>query len=107
MSDPDWRDTVIQELADAFVEDEIKKDDGKTRFNGATGTLIASNTFINYALSHIDNERFTKGAVYQCSQVQDDCIRIIADNGKEVRVSINDADFSFKINPMKRKKKDV
>lgn len=93
---------LIQELADAFVKDEgpTKENEGN-RFNRSTGTLIASNTFINYALSHIDEDGFTKGKVYKCSQIQDDFTRIICDTGKEIRVNINDPDFSFKVNPRK------
>ena len=93
---------LIQELADAFVKDEgpTKENEGN-RFNRSTGTLIASNTFINYALSHIDEGGFTKGKVYKCSQIQDDFTRIICDTGEEIRVNINDPDFSFKVNPRK------
>ena len=50
----DIKENLINELADAFVSGEgAKKDSEGSRFNKATGTLIASNTFINYALSHI------------------------------------------------------
>ena len=93
---------LIQELADAFVKEEgPTKDAGENRFNRSTGTLIASNTFINYALSHIDEAGFTKGKVYKCSQIQDDFTRIICDTGEEIRGNINDPDFSFKVNPRK------
>lgn len=93
---------IIQELADAFVKDEgPTKASDANRFNRSTGTLIASNTFINYALSHIDEAGFTKGKVYKCSQIQEDFTRIICDTGEEIRVNINDPDFSFKINPRK------
>ena len=55
MDNEDLKGNLIQELADAFVRDEgPTKEAEDTRFNRATGTLIASNTFINYALSHID-----------------------------------------------------
>lgn len=102
MDNEDLKGNLIQELADAFVRDEgPTKEAEDTRFNRATGTLIASNTFINYALSHIDEAGFTKGKVYKCSQIQDDFTRIISDTGEEVRVNINDPDFSFKINPRK------
>ena len=70
----DIKENLINELADAFVSGEgAKKDSEGSRFNKATGTLIASNTFINY----------------------------VCDTGKEIRVNINDPDFSFKINPRK------
>ena len=63
----DIKENLINELADAFVSGEgAKKDSEGSRFNKATGTLIASNTFINYALSHISEEGFTKGKVYKC-----------------------------------------
>lgn len=96
------KDNLILELADAFVKAEgpTKESEGK-RFNKSTGTLIASNTFINYAMSHIDDLGFTKGKVYKCSQIQDDFTRVISDTGEEIRVNINDPDFSFKINPRK------
>ena len=98
--DESGRESLIQGLADAFVKDLGEaKEAGETRFNKSTGTLIAANTFINYALSHIDGDGFTKGKVYKCSQIQDDFTRIISDSGKEIRVNINDPDFSFKINP--------
>ncbi len=100
-SDSLQKDTLIHELADAFVADENRKEEGKSRFNQATGTLIAETAFINYALCHIDDEGFTKGKVYKCSQVQNDFTRIVCDTGKEVSVYINDPDFSFKINPKK------
>lgn len=102
MDDASLKGSLIQELADAFVKEEgPQKDIGDSRFNKATGTLIAANTFINYALSHIDEDGFTKGKVYKCSQIQNDFTRIISDSGKEIRVNINDPDFSFKINPRK------
>ncbi len=98
----DIKENLINELADAFVSGEgAKKDSEGSRFNKATGTLIASNTFINYALSHISEEGFTKGKVYKCSQIENDFTRIVCDTGKEIRVNINDPDFSFKINPRK------
>lgn len=98
----DNKGALISELADAFIAEEgAKKEKEGTRFNKATGTLIASNTFINYALSHITEGGFTKGKVYKCSQIENDFTRIVSDNGKEVRVNINDPDFSFKINPKK------
>lgn len=102
MDGGDLKGNLIHELADAFTEgDLIKSDQESSRFNKATGTLIAANTFINYALSHIDEAGFTKGKVYKCSQIENDFTRIISDNGKEIRVNINDPDFSFKINPRK------
>lgn len=101
MEDADVKGTLIHELADAFIQDQEEKKQKGSRFNKATGTLIAANTFINYALSHIDEEGFTKGKVYKCSQIQNDFVRIICDTGKEIRVNINDPDFSFKINPRK------
>lgn len=103
MDDVNKKDSLIHELADAFVADEgPKKESGDSRFNKATGTLIAANTFINYALCHIDEAGcFTKGRVYKCSQIENDFTRIISDTGKEIRVNINDPDFSFKINPRK------
>lgn len=101
MSDEFSKDSLIHELADTFVADENRKEEGKSRFNKATGTLIAENCFINFALSHIDEEDFTKGKVYKCSQIQNDFTRIISDSGKEISVNINDPDFSFKINPVK------
>lgn len=105
MDNPNIKDNLIHELADAFVQDEgPKKESGDSRFNKSTGTLIAANTFINYALSHVSEEGFTKGKVYKCSQIQNDFTRIISDNGKEIRVNINDPDFSFKINPRKSDK---
>lgn len=103
MDDNDLKGNLISELADAFVQgDGIKKENEGSRFNKATGTLIAANTFINYALSHIDEGGFTKGKVYKCSQIQNDFTRIISDSGKEIMVNINDPDFSFKINPRKQ-----
>ena len=43
----DIKENLINELADAFVSGEgAKKDSEGSRFNKATGTLIASNTFI-------------------------------------------------------------
>ena len=92
---------LIGELADAFTETgDAQKAEG-SRFNKATGTLISANTFINYALSHIDGDGFVKGKVYKCSQIENDFTRVIAEGGKEIRVNINDPDFSFKINPRK------
>lgn len=105
MDGADLKGNIIHQLADAFVgEDDIKKDSEGSRFNKSTGTLIAENTFINYALSHIDDADFTKGKVYKCSQIQEDFTRIISDSGKEIKVNINDPDFSFKINPRKTDK---
>lgn len=102
MDDTDLKGNLIQELADAFIKEEgPRKDVADSRFNKATGTLIAANTFINFALSHIDEDGFTKGKVYKCSQIQNDFTRIISDSGREIRVNINDPDFSFKINPRK------
>lgn len=101
MEDMDIKDNLINELADAFSAGETQKV-AASRFNKATGTLIAENTFINYALSHIDGAGFTKGKIYKCSQIVDDFTRIICDDGKEVKVNINDPDFSFKINPRKK-----
>ena len=102
MEDDVLKGNLIHELADAFVKAEGEtKDQGEKRYNKSTGTLIAQNTFINYAYSHIENVDFTKGKVYKCSQIQDDFTRIISDSGKEIRVNINDPDFSFKINPRK------
>ena len=104
MDQGDVKGNLIHQLADAFVqEDNIKKEEG-SRFNKATGTLIAENTFINYALSHIEDVDFKKGKVYKCSQIQDDFTRIISESGKEIKVNINDPDFSFKINPRKAEK---
>ncbi len=100
MDNSDIKGMLISELADAF-NDEVQKKSG-SRFNSATGTLVVSNTFINYAYSHINTDGFTKDKVYKCSMVEDDFIRIIADDGKIVKVSINDADFTFKINPTKK-----
>lgn len=102
MEDAGLKGNLIHELADAFIKEEgPQKEIGDSRFNKATGTLIAANTFINYALSHIDEEGFTKGKVYKCSQIENDFTRIISDSGKEIRVNINDPDFSFKVNPRK------
>lgn len=98
MDDSGLRLDLISGLAEAFQEPGPQKQEG-SRFNKATGTLIVSNTFINYALSHIDGDGFTKGKVYKCSQIENDFTRIISDDGKEIRVNINDPDFSFKINP--------
>lgn len=99
MTSQDLKDNLIQELAEAFeTSDGNNKKEG-TRFNKATGTLLASNTFINYAKSYIDGDGFTKGKVYKCSQIENDFTRIICDTGEEVRVNINDPDFSFKVNP--------
>ena len=65
----DIKENLINELADAFVSGEgAKKDSEGSRFNKATGTLIASNTFINYALSHISEEGFTKGKVFNAAR---------------------------------------
>ena len=99
MDDSGLRLDLISGLAEAFQEPGPQKQEG-SRFNKATGTLIVSNTFINYALSHIDGDGFTKGKVYKCSQIENDFTRIISDDGKEIRVNINDPDFSFKINPL-------
>ncbi|MDD7404170.1 MAG: hypothetical protein PUH02_09555 [bacterium] len=104
MSEADTKGNLIHQLADAFVGDEEVKKEGNSRFNKSTGTLIAENTFINYALSHIDDSDFTKGKVYKCSQIQEDFTRIISDSGKEIKVNINDPDFSFKVNPRKTEK---
>ncbi|MBR1741537.1 MAG: hypothetical protein IJ733_06630 [Lachnospiraceae bacterium] len=103
MDDPK-KGTLIQELADAFIKDEgPRKEEGKTRYNKATGTLYASTEFRNLALCLVDDVDFTKGKVYKCTPVQEDYTRVIADNGKEIRININDPDFSFKINPQKGK----
>lgn len=102
MDDSDLKGTLIGELADAFSGTENKKRES-SRFNKATGTLIAAGTFCNYALSHIDGDGFTKGKVYKCSQIENDFTRIIADDNKEISVNINDTDFSFKINPRREK----
>lgn len=102
MEEADIKGNLIHQLADAFVsEEDLKKDSESSRFNKATGTLRAENTFINYALSHIDDTDFTKGKVYKCSQIHEDYTSIISDSGKEIKVNINDPDFSFKINPRK------
>lgn len=97
---------LISGLAEAFQAPGPKKNE-ESRFNKATGTLIVSNPFINYALSHIDGGGFTKGKVYKCSQIENDFTRIISDDGKEIRVNINDPDFSFKINPPQNTSKKV
>ncbi|MCI8779526.1 MAG: hypothetical protein HFH70_02455 [Lachnospiraceae bacterium] len=103
MDNVNEKDTLIHGLADAFAqEDGQKKEKGTSRFNKATGTLIASNTYINHALSHIDEpDCFTKGKVYTCSQIENDFTKIISDSGKVIQVNINDPDFTFKINPRK------
>lgn len=104
MEEKDAKGQLIHQLANAFVdENEVKKEEG-TRFNSATGTLIAENAFVNYALSHVDDSEFTKGKVYKCTHVKDDYTRIICDTGREIKVNINDPDFSFKINPKKMEK---
>lgn len=106
MNNENVKDNLIHGLADAFAqEDGPKKEKGVSRFNKATGTLLASNTYINQALSHIDEpDCFTKGKVYTCSQVENDFTKIISDSGKVVQVNINDSDFTFKINPRKTEK---
>ena len=108
MDNVNEKDTLIHGLADAFAqEDGQKKEKGTSRFNKATGTLIASNTFINHALSHIDEaDCFTKGKVYTCSQIENDFTKIISDTGKVIQVNINDPDFTFKINPRKLEKQN-
>ena len=93
---------LIGELADAFSTQTAAQKQEGSRFNKATGTLISSNKFINYALSHIEGDGFVKGKVYRCSQIENDFTTIIAEEGKEIRVNINDPDFSFKINPVKQ-----
>ena len=98
MDDGGLKNDLINGLAEAFSEPGLQKQEG-SRFNKATGTLIAAGTFCNYALSHIDGDGFTKGKVYKCSQIENDFTRIIADDNKEISVNINDTDFSFKINP--------
>lgn len=104
MEDSELKGSLIQELADAFVKEEgPTKEEGRTRYNKATGTLYASTEFRNYALCLVDDTDFTKGKVYKCTHVQDDYTRVIADSGKEIRININDPDFSFKINPQKGK----
>ncbi len=92
---------LIMGLADAFNNVSSQKTEG-SRYNQATGTLMTSNTFKNYALSLVSGEGFTKGKVYKCSGVENDLVHILADGGKEIAVNINDPDFSFKINPTKR-----
>ena len=84
-------------------ETQNQKTEG-SRFNKATGTLMASNTFINLALSYVDGDGYMKGKVYKCSHVENDHVRIIGESGKEIQVNINDPDFSFKINPRKAEK---
>ena len=102
MENSDLKGSLIQELAEAFVKEEgPTKEEGATRYNKATGTLYASSEFRNFALCLVDDDDFTKGKVYKCSHIQDDYTRIISDSGKEIRVNINDPDFSFKINPKK------
>ena len=94
---------LINGLAEAFNETQNQKTEG-SRFNKATGTLTASNTFINLALSYVDGDGYMKGKVYKCSHVENDHVRIIGESGKEIQVNINDPDFSFKINPRKAEK---
>ena len=94
---------VADMLAEAFNENHSQKPEG-SRFNKATGTLVASNTFVNLALSFVDGDGYIKGKVYKCSHVENDHVRIIGENGKEIQININDPDFSFKINPRKVEK---
>ncbi len=103
MNNEGVKDDLIHGLADAFAQgDGTKKEKGASRFNKATGTLLASNTYINHALSHINEaDCFTKGKVYTCSQIENDFTKIISDSGKIIQVNINDPDFTFKINPRK------
>ena len=98
MDDGGLKNDLINGLAEAFSEPGLQKQEG-SRFNKATGTLIVSNTFINYAYSHIDGYGFTKDKVYKCSQIENDFTRIISDDGIEIKGNINDPDFSFKVNP--------
>ena len=106
MTNENVKDNLIHGLADAFAQEAgAKKEKGVSRFNKATGTLLASNTYINHALSHIDEaDCFTKGKVYTCSQIENDFIKIISDSGKIIQVNINDPDFTFKINPRRVEK---
>ena len=52
----------------------------------------------------MDGDGYIKGKVYKCSHVENDHVRIIGENGKEIQININDPDFSFKINPRKVEK---
>ncbi len=105
MENGDLKGSLIHDLAEAFVKDEGEtKDEGKVRYNKSTGTLYASNEYRNYALCLVDDDGFTKGKVYKCTAIKDDYTRLICDNGQEIRVNINDPDFSFKINPQKHDK---
>lgn len=103
MDSSELKGELINGLAEAFNEAQSQKPEG-SRFNEATGTLMASNTFINLALSFVDGDGYFKGKVYKCSHVENDHIRILGENGKEIQVNINDPDFSFKINPRKAEK---
>ena len=103
MDSSELKDQLINGLAEAFNEAHNQKPEG-SRFNKATGTLMASNTFVNFALSFVDGDGYVKGKVYKCSHVENDCVRILGEAGKEIQVNINDPDFSFKINPRKVEK---
>ena len=103
MDSSELKGELINGLAEAFNETQNQKPEG-SRFNKATGTLMASNSFINLALSFVDGDGYFKGKVYKCIHVENDYVRILGENGKEIQVNINDPDFSFKINPRKVEK---
>ena len=91
MDDSALKGELINGLAEAFNENHSQKPEG-------------SNTFVNLALSFVDGDGYIKGKVYKCSHVENDHVRIIGENGKEIQININDPDFSFKINPRKVEK---
>ena len=76
MDDSALKGELINGLAEAFNENHSQKPEG-SRFNKATGTLMASNTFVNLALSFVDGDGYIKGKVYKCSHVENDHVRII------------------------------
>ena len=61
MDDSALKGELINGLAEAFNENHSQKPEG-SRFNKATGTLVASNTFVNLALSFVDGDEIGRAS---------------------------------------------
>ena len=72
----------------------VKKESKDARFDSSTGTLYA-NELRNYAVSLIDTEQFTKGRIYEGSDIVNGRMRIVDDNNRPSNIHLDDYDFEF------------
>lgn len=63
------------------------------------GNILAEVTLNNEAVSWITDGRFTNGKKYECTNTYQNMINIIDNYGEAVKVSLDNKDFTFILNP--------